>query len=96
MCEWFFNPESKELQPGLGVIPNMIVIPHHENIGKQWSGIIQNQLPDITIVGIDEQTGMLRKHEDDNWNVYGKGSITVYQRNNIIEYTTESSSFSLQ
>ncbi len=95
MCEWFLNPENKELQHGLGVIPNMIVIPHHENIGKQWVELIQKQLPQVTIVGIDEQTGMIRKHGEEQWNVYGKGSITVYHDNNTQKHTTRSSSFGL-
>jgi cyanophycinase-like exopeptidase len=35
------------------------------------------QLPDVTLIGIDEQTGMI----DDSahtWTVYGRGAVTLY------------------
>jgi len=35
------------------------------------------QLPQVTLIGIDEQTGMI----DDNanrWTVYGRGAVTLY------------------
>ncbi|RJP92458.1 MAG: hypothetical protein C4518_07345 [Desulfobacteraceae bacterium] len=81
LCEWFLNPENRQLQPGLNLLPHMIVIPHHEKTGKQWTETIQNQLPDAAIVGIDEETGIIRKQGSDQWNVHGKGSATVYRKN---------------
>jgi cyanophycinase len=79
LCEWFLNPESREIQPGLGLLPDMVVIPHHETVGNEWIDMIHAQMPDVLIAGIDEQTGMLQKQGSGRWNVYGKGSVTVYQ-----------------
>ncbi len=95
MCEWFLNPENGKIQPGLGVLPHVIVIPHHEDLGKQWLEMIQNKFPGVVVVGIDEQTGMIRKQEGDQWKVHGKGFVTVYQRNKIDKYSAENSGFEI-
>lgn len=79
LCEWFFNPENSKIQPGLGLLPGMMVIPHHETVGHQWVAMLHAQIPEVTIAGIDEQTGMIRKQGNDQWNIYGKGAVTVYQ-----------------
>jgi cyanophycinase-like exopeptidase len=34
-------------------------------------------IPEVTLIGIDEQTGMLREG-DSPWTVHGKGSVTLY------------------
>ncbi len=35
-------------------------------------------LPDVTLIGIDEQTGMIQEGAQP-WTVYGKGSVTLYR-----------------
>jgi len=33
----------------------------------------------VLLIGIDEQTGTIDDTEADRWNVYGKGTITLYE-----------------
>ncbi len=87
MCEWYFNPENRKIQHGLGLLPDMLVIPHHETMNKSWVEMIQAQLPEVMIAGIDEQTGMLRKQESGQWHVYGKGAVTVYRDQKTQKYS---------
>lgn len=86
LCEWYFNPASKDIQPGLSLLPNMMVIPHHENTGSLWAEKIQAQLKKVVIAGIDEQTGIIRKPEKSLWEVFGKGAVTVYQDQTFRKY----------
>jgi hypothetical protein len=36
-------------------------------------------LAGILLIGIDEQTGMLNDGQTGRWQVYGTGSVTLYQ-----------------
>jgi len=77
MCEFYYDPYHGRIADGLNLIPNAVVMPHHNTSGKSWESKIQRELADVTLIGIDEQTGML----DDGggiWTVYGRGSVTLY------------------
>ena len=41
-------------------------------------------LPSVTLLGIDEHTGMLG--DGDGWHVLGGGAVTVYQGDDVIVY----------
>ena len=78
MCEFYYDPYRGRIADGLNLIPNAVVLPHHNTAGKSWESKIQRELADVTLIGIDEQTGIL----DDGgglWTVYGRGSVTLYQ-----------------
>jgi cyanophycinase len=78
MCEFYYDPSRGQVVGGLNLVPNAIVLPHHNTFGKSWAPKLTKQIPDITLIGIDEQTGML----DDGaqtWTVYGQGGVTLYK-----------------
>ena len=77
MCERYYDPSQGQIHPGLDLVHNSLVLPHHDTFGKNWAPRLTSMIPDVTLVGIDEQTGMLRDH-DGRWTVYGKGSVTLY------------------
>jgi cyanophycinase len=79
MCEYFFDPYRGQLVPGLGLLPNTIVLPHHNRFGKNWAARLGQMLPGAILIGIDEQTGMIADSQDGCWRVYGRGSVTIYQ-----------------
>ncbi len=79
LCETYFDPASRETLPGLNLLPNTCFLPHHNTFGKSWAAELSQRLPDKTLVGVDEQTGILRYADDDNWLVAGKGSATIYK-----------------
>ena len=79
LCEHYYNPESRRPVKGLNFVPNVCVIPHHDTFGQRWAPDLAKSLPGVTLVGIDEQTGTVDDGPRGEWNVYGKGVVTLYQ-----------------
>src|SRR5215216_1939325 len=89
MCEFYYDPGARKVVEGLNLVPNSLVLPHHDTFGKNWAPQLIKELPDVTLIGIDEQTGML----DDGaqtWTVYGRGSVTLYRNHKTERYETGS------
>lgn len=92
MCEFYYEPGKGRVVDGLNLVPNSIVLPHHNTFGKSWASRLLD-VSQATLIGIDEQTGML----DDGpgtWTVYGRGEVTLY-RNNRLETHPAGKSFSV-
>ena len=79
MCQVYFDPRAGQVVEGLALVPNSLVLPHHDTFGKGWAARLREQVPDVTLIGIDEQTGMLNDGEHKSWNVYGAGTVTLYR-----------------
>jgi cyanophycinase len=77
MCEFYYDPSEGHVHAGLNLVPNSLVLPHHDTFGKSWAPRLRQQLHNVTLIGIDEQTGMINEATD-TWTVYGRGSITLY------------------
>ncbi len=73
----YFDPYTNTIAAGLNLVPRMCVVPHYNRFGKGWIARLADQLPEIWLVGIDEQTGVLDDGPDHTWTVYGKGSVTI-------------------
>ncbi|HCR71445.1 MAG TPA: hypothetical protein DIW23_08390, partial [Anaerolineae bacterium] len=58
------------------------VLPHHNQFGKRWANNLRTLLPNAILIGIDEETGMI--NSGDNWQVYGKGEVTVYRSESTV------------
>lgn len=78
LCEYYYNHSSNMILKGLDLVPGVCVIPHHDTFGKNWTMPLTRQLPDVTLIGIDEQTGMIDDGPEGRWQVYGNGCITLY------------------
>ena len=78
MCEHYYDPGRGKVERGLNLVPNACVLPHHNTFGKNWAGKLKTLLPGVTLLGIDEFTGMLL--EGSEWTVYGSGAVTIYKR----------------
>jgi len=85
LCEHYYDPHEKKLLRGLNLIPNACVLPHHNEFGKAWAGQLARLLPDATLIGIDEYTGMLTDM-DGGWQVHGEGTVTLYRSGSSICY----------
>ncbi len=83
MCEFYYDPSKGKVVDGLNLVQNAIVLPHHNTFGRSWASRLL-EISQVTLIGIDEQTGMLNDGKNGTWNVYGRGEITLY-RNGIIE-----------
>lgn len=77
MCSHLYDPEGGKLLAGLDVVPRACVLPHHKSFGKNWAPRLIELLPDDTLIGIDEQTGIL-DDASGGWTVYGAGQVTLY------------------
>jgi cyanophycinase len=76
LCEHYYDPGRGKMERGLNLVANACVLPHHNTFGKKWAGKLKAILPSVTLLGIDEYTGMLM--EAGEWIVSGGGAVTVY------------------
>ncbi len=79
LCQYYYNPEARQTAEGLNFILNACVIPHHNTFGRRWAPDLAKNLPGVTLVGIDEGTGMVDDGPQGAWSVHGKGTVTIYQ-----------------
>jgi cyanophycinase len=92
MCEFYHDPSQGQVRNGLNLVKNSIVLPHHNTFGHSWASRLL-EIPSVTLIGIDEQTGMI----DDGaqtWTVHGAGNVTLYQ-NRQVEIHPSGKSFSV-
>src|SRR5215207_6337325 len=78
MCEFYFDPSAGRVHKGLNLVPNSLVLPHHNTFGKNWALRLTQKIPEGILIGIDEQTGMIDDAENNSWNVHGRGEVTIY------------------
>jgi cyanophycinase len=78
LCDRMLIPWSKSTQPGLGLLQDLVVVPHFE----RWRARLR-QVADAVgngrILGIDEATGLVL--EADGCLVLGAGSVSLYRVN---------------
>ncbi|MBN1454231.1 MAG: Type 1 glutamine amidotransferase-like domain-containing protein [Anaerolineales bacterium] len=84
MCEHYYDPGRSKVEKGLNLVSNACVLPHHNTFGKSWAGKLKALLPGVTLLGIDEYTGILDEGED--WRVLGGGASTIYRGNDVERY----------
>jgi cyanophycinase len=81
LCQYYYNPGTRQVVDGLGLVPNTCVLPHHNTFGKNWAQQLSRLLPGVVLLGIDERTGMLDDGDSgkkEGWRVYGQGAVTLY------------------
>lgn len=88
LCEYYYDPAAGEVVEGLGLVEGAGVIPHHNASGESWSNRLKRLLPDVLLIGIDEQTGMINDGPQGRWQVYGKGKVTLYRQGTTRPFTT--------
>lgn len=86
MCQFYYDPGSRKVHEGLNLVPNSLVIPHHDTFGRNWAPGLTREIPQITLIGIDEQTGMIDDGENNSWRVYGRGDVTLYRQRSVELY----------
>lgn len=92
MCEFYYDPGRGQMVEGLSLVPDSLVLPHHNTFGKSWASRLL-EISQVTLIGIDEGTGMLGDGGG-TWTVYGGGDVTLY-RNHQVEIQSSGSSFSV-
>ena len=68
--------------PGLRHVPGLCVIPHFDRIQEWVPDILERYLaacpPDVTLIGIDEDTAIVGTPGRTEWTVMGRQSIHVF------------------
>ena len=75
LAQHFYDPRLDSIAAGLGLFPDLCIIPHYTKFRQSWSGRLKSMLSDTTLLGIDEETGIINDGEDQSWTVYGKGNV---------------------
>lgn len=83
LCEHYYDPYEGKLLRGLNLIPNTCVIPHHGTGTHRWANDLLHQLPNVTIIGIAEQTGIVDDGAGCKWTVSGRGQVTLYRGGSV-------------
>jgi cyanophycinase len=94
MCQFYYDPSAGRVHDGLNLVSNSLVLPHHNTFGKSWAPKLLKKLPDVTLIGIDERTGMIDDSGNNSWTVHGEGAVTLY-RNGIVDVFPTGKTFSL-
>ncbi len=81
LCRLYYDPNSGKVLEGLGLVDNALVLPHHNAFGRDWAPRLLSKLPGVTLLGIDERTGVLDDGYGTNWSVLGWGAATLYSDN---------------
>ena len=79
LCQYYFDPGQGKVFEGLGLLPGTLLLPHHNTFGKSWAPRLAKELPAVTLVGIDEQTGLVSSADGGHWAVLGAGAATLYR-----------------
>ena len=79
LCEYYYDPYEGKLLQGLNLLKNICILPHHNHFGKSWALKLRSLIPQATLLGIDEQTGILNDVSERVWTVSGAGVVTLYR-----------------
>lgn len=94
LCEYYYDPYERRLLSGLNLLSNCCILPHHNNFGKSWAAPLSSLLPQATLIGIDEQTGILNDASG-RWTVYGAGAVSLYRNGTKLEVHARGETFVL-
>lgn len=84
LMEHLYDPASGTIRPGLDLVPNTIFVPQFNGPGRKWVPQIQKALPQALLIGVDERVAIAGRGND--WQVYGRGWITIYRRGKPFKY----------
>src|SRR5437660_1253781 len=62
------------------------VLPHYDAFGQRWVESAQRELPDVTLLGIDERSAAV--WSDGHWRAAGPGAVTVIQGAETSRFTS--------
>ncbi len=83
----FDFPQVWRTIPALGLVPGIAVIPHFDELPLWLVGTIARSKHKATVIGIDGTTALVGSNEQ--WLVYGRGSVTIFTKNGKQRYTED-------
>lgn len=82
------NRDNRRPNAGLGLVPQTAVLPHFDTFGHRWIESARRELPEATLLGIDERSAAVWK--DGSWRAMGPGSVTVIDGSNTATFKSGS------
>ncbi|MBK9942171.1 MAG: Type 1 glutamine amidotransferase-like domain-containing protein [Kouleothrix sp.] len=69
--------------PALGVLPRLAVMPHFDRVADfagqaMFRAIVASAPADLTLIGVDEDTALVRSGGSAAWQVLGRQSVSVF------------------
>ena len=80
------NRTNRRPNDGLGVVPDTAVLPHYDTFGHKWVESARRELPDMTLLGIDERSAAV--WIDEGWRAAGPGAVTVIRGTDAARFTS--------
>jgi cyanophycinase len=61
LCDWTVLPDrGMRVVPGLGLVPDLVVVPHWSGSRPDWLQAIEQEVPaEVTVLGLPEESGVL-------------------------------------
>ena len=72
------NRYNRRPSEALGVVPNTAVLPHFDTFGHRWIESAQRELPDVTLLGVDERSAAVWSGGE--WRAAGPGVVTLIEK----------------
>jgi cyanophycinase len=79
------NRFNRRPADALGLVPDTAVLPHYDTFGHRWVESAQRELPDVTLLGIDERSAAVWK--EGGWQAAGPGAVTVIKGSKTARFT---------
>ena len=78
LCDPMVDPRGGAFAVGLGLIPGLAIIPHHDHWSEEKAHrTIQLAPKGLPVVGIDDRTALIRD-PDGSWRAEGVGRVAVF------------------
>jgi cyanophycinase len=88
LCEHYYDPSQERIHRGLGYVANTCLLPHYNTFGRRWVARLNELLPSVWLVGVDEETGMLQEGDGRRWRVAGRGQVTLHRSGQVTVFPT--------
>lgn len=84
LMEQMYDPSTGGVIRGLGLVPGAIFVPHFNSFGKKWVDKLLPAVAEGLLIGVDEKVAIIGRGND--WQVYGRGWVTVYRQGKPAKY----------
>ena len=78
------NRFNRRPSDALGAVPDTAVLPHFDAFGHNWIESARRELPEVTLLGIDERSAEVWTGGE--WRSAGPGSVTVIDRSSTATF----------
>jgi len=78
-------PTMLPLKPAFNKLPHSIILPHYDEFGERWAGMMRAVIGARTLIGIDGFTALVS--HNGSHSVLGSGSVTVWNKTKKMRYS---------